>query len=1086
MKIIHFKIEQTNSDDIELRYYLDQPDDYETRALNLETFREWHNEAEAKFYTSFRGDLSKIGQKIYDWIDGADRFLARKIQYCIKDNPDLLVLAFSTDDKLSHIPWEILHDGKEFLVQHLNPKIVPVRFKGNKLSGKKIIRNRSLRLLFMATQAGNERDLDFEKEENMILNETKNQPIDIIVEESGNLDQLKNLIVGHEKNYFDVFHLTGHAGLNEEGPFFITETEIGERCLSPPKKIIRALAFHVNKLIVLSGCQTGQQGSKGSEPSFAEELVNSGIMAVISWGYSVSDMDASLAAAKLYGELSTGTELIEAISITYQELIEADVHDWHLLRLYLGNQIPGAFVTPLSERRDTIEPPIQTGYLDKDKKIRIASSAEFVGRRRLLQRCLRCLLARRERNEPFGVFLHGIGGIGKSSLAGRLKNRLEHHQYNSIECVGKIDESSLLNQLRTQYEQITENLDNILSNARQAFKFKLKSFFNKTKIPILLIIDNFESNFEMKGEQIRLNDGYPVISPEALKVLKALAFALNRNREKRHRIIITSRYELIVQESEYLLSEPVESLKDADLQKKINRLERRAKPQDNLKYDKLKSEAVGISDGNPRLLEWLYDIIQLDLNIDYALILERMREREIEFRESILAEELLKQQAPELKKMLSLGLIYELPVPKAAVGEICHQIPELEKHIDRATKLGFLEITLDHYDQLYRVPRILSPLLKSEIPQDQEVIYYNATKKLYNIWCEGSKDTSEERKLEIHRLALAGRETEIASKIAEDLSFNWIHTKHRFLEAEDICIKTLEIKKDKYILLLRLATAQETLGKLDLARNNYDSALNNCPGWDKDKKALIMKFLGCLYNKQGKIEKAKELCIESLRIRRERKDKRAEAESLHAIGNIYDGQGKFKQALENYYNSFKIESELEPPDIQGMAESLHAIAYHVAKLGFIEKALDFYKEALKMNSDVGDIKGMASNQNQMANIFAIKKDTDEAMKLWDEAKEKRDSVGDIIGIAESYQTKGDIFFEQKKIEDASIYYKKSLKISEEIRNTQKAAELIKVLKTIDNPPKKITPGASNEQNIAFEFIAKIRNLMKMRDLRDVH
>jgi len=320
------------------------------------------------------------------------------------------------------------------------------------------------------------------------------------------------------------------------------------------------------------------------------------------------------------------------------------------------------------------------------------------------------------------------------------------------------------------------------------------------------------------------------------------------------------------------------------------------------------------------------------------------------------------------------------------------------------------------------------------------VIYYNATKKLYNIWCEGSKDTSEERKLEIHRLALAGRATEIAYNIAADLSFNWIQKKDRFLEAEDICIKTLEITKDNYILLFNLAIARETLGKLDFAINNYDSALNNCPGWDKEKKALIMKCLGCLYNTQGKIEKAKELCKDSLRIRREDlKDKRAEAESLHAIGNIYAGQGKFKQALGYYYKSFKIESELEPPDKQGMAESLHAIAYYVAKLDFIDEALDFYKESFRMNSDVGDIKGMASNQNQMANIFAIKGDTDKAMKLWDEAKEKRDGVGDIRGIAESYQTEGNIFFEQKKIEDASFSYKKSLKISKEIGDTQRAA-----------------------------------------------
>src|SRR4029077_1003490 len=69
-------------------------------------------------------------------------------------------------------------------------------------------------------------------------------------------------------------------------------------------------------------------------------------------------------------------------------------------------------------------------FLDPQTQLsRVASRAEFVGRRRVIQRCLRTL------KQPLGttgaaqaLVLQGMGGLGKSTLASRLLERMPTHQ----------------------------------------------------------------------------------------------------------------------------------------------------------------------------------------------------------------------------------------------------------------------------------------------------------------------------------------------------------------------------------------------------------------------------------------------------------------------------------------------------------------------------------------------------------------------------------------------------------------------------------------------------------------------------------
>ena len=76
----------------------------------------------------------------------------------------------------------------------------------------------------------------------------------------------------------------------------------------------------------------------------------------------------------------------------------------------------------------------------------------------------------------------------------------------------------------------------------------------------------------------------------------------------------------------------------------------------------LQEKGKDIADGNPRLLEWL-DQILVAKGLDKKQILELMEDKEVKFRENILAEELLKRQSEGLKTMLWRLLVFELAVP---------------------------------------------------------------------------------------------------------------------------------------------------------------------------------------------------------------------------------------------------------------------------------------------------------------------------------------------------------------------------------------------------------------------------------------
>ena len=980
MKILHLDLKTVQDDYVEFRYFLDNPNHCESRRLCLTEITDLIGIAEQDYYVALPESYAVTGKQLFDWLDGTERLFSRKIGELGRES---IILAISTAEKLAHLPWEVLHDGHSFLVAKPLP-IVPIRWMSSDTIKKLSVdeekpENRALNLLFMAASPQDVKPvLDFEKEEALILTATKEakQDLALIVEESGCLKELRYLIDSHDKGYFDILHLTGHATINDNGePRFCTETETGKNYPASGQDIANSFKFRLPKLLFLSGCRTGQRGKSGSVPSLAEELLDFGAKAVLGWGKKVGDGDATAAAAALYKSLAAGYELTEALAATYQVLIAKKARDWHLLRLYVAANLPINLVTTVKtpRRKRAPKPTVTEQFLDAaGKQVKVPSREAFVGRRRPIQKCLKAL-----NSDLVGVLIHGMGGLGKSSLASRLCDRLT--QFDKIVWSGKVDEASLLSKLgdklpRLQREALQRDDDELKFRLRDLFLGLEKMAIASEKQesggklqPFLLVLDDFENHLES-----RPNSGW-VLQPEMARILEALVWAITETNAP-HRLILTCRYDFDSQQLRYFHKQSLDGFKGADLQKKCSQLDAFA-PESQVDGE-LKSQAKNLADGNPRLLERL-NLVLLAKQLDVTAILAQMQQKTAEFREDILNQELLKQLSLELTNMLELALVYHLPVPRAGIAAVCTNIVDIDKNIDRAIALGLLEVSPD---SSLRVPRILG----LNLPEDSEGLHRQAAEFLYRLWWEEAESSSEEQGLEIHRLAMLGKVEKIAVEIAGVVTTRW-KNQSRFREAVKTCKETLAVFPD-YRIFHTLARSEAALGEIDAAKKDYQQALDECPPTEEREKASIIHNLAIIYANQGEVARAIELYQESLQLKEKIGDVQGKAASLHQLAGIYANQGEVAPAIAFYQQSLEIYQKIG--DVQGKAATLHQLAGIYANQGEVEKAIAFYQESLELKEKIGNLQGKAATFAMLGQLLADEKgDFDQALNYLQQSLE---------------------------------------------------------------------------------------------------
>ena len=953
--------------------------------------------------------LPAIGQTLYRWLDGDDRFLTRALDG-VRGQPGAVALLLEQGAGLEHLPWELLHDGDGYLVQGRPTAVVPVRWSPGP-DRAALPQNRPLHVAFMATAPqGVAPELHFEAEEAAILTATQRHPLRLSVEESGNLQELRYLLGDLGAGAIDVVHLTGHATHRMNGPAFLCEDEVGGSHWATAQELAAALTY-TPRLLFLSGCRTGQAQRGGAVPSLAAALVAQGLPAVLGWGQPVFDPDATVAAA-LYAGLAQGLPLVRALAETYDTLLRRQAANpqsgrhWHLLRLYARGSTPppnfpqfggGTTVSSASgwlppqfgegwggvsvlaplvtetrrpgRARPTI-PQREAAYLDEEgRRVPVASRANFVGRRRALQSCLRAL--RRDAPE-LGVILYGLGGHGKSTLAHRLRQRWQQRseQHGAVVLYGALDESLLLRKLNQGLAGSPAAREAL--NSGDTLRFRLHKALTSCTEQLLIILDNFEDNFEGAQGAPRLVDGRPLLRGATVQLLDDLCFALQGSVDggQEHRLLITSRYRPQWREADRFYPHQLDRLNAAAVEKKVTRLPAVA-------ATPLRERALTLADGNPRLLEWLFDLLAQEASAtpDMEAVLARMAEKESALRENILAHALLAAQSSTLRQLLARGLVCELPVPAAvfaALEALATALPATAQERERATTLGLLEATItqspNHPIHELRVPRILAPLLAAEEQPDAAQLAATAARTLYTLWWESAgADPSEAQEMELHRLALAGSETAIAQEVANALAGRWNRAEqYRYREVIDLITHTVTQGANAR-LWNQIGYAKNQLGEMQAAIDHYQAALSACPTDELGLQGTILNNLGSVYDALGDKAEALRYYNLALPLYQQVGDKGGEATTLNNLGSVYSALGDKAEALRYYNLALPLRQQVG--DRWGESITRYNLAMVYVALGRLAKAVAELEQVVALDEAVGH-PDLATDQAMLAQVRA--------------------------------------------------------------------------------------------------------------------
>lgn len=720
---------------VELRLFLDQPDVWKFRLIaenQLVGERVVDLQGLHEISASAFQDPVSVGSQLYRWLDGdTDRWLSAAL-----DTTEPVALHVDCSEAaIRTMPWELLAQGNEPLASDPLRPFTPVYRVRESGHAEVPAANRPLRVLFMACSP---RDvtpvLDFEREEAAMLDTGTQSQIEITVEESGSLNGLQEKLVEAGEGYFDVVHINGHAGISENSPVFVAENDYGERSDASSAELAACFQGLWPQLVFLSGCTTGGAAERGAVPSMAEYLVHAGAPAVLGWAEPVGDLAAIQLAQFLYGHLASGLAVDEACARARQELMSEAAHNarqyGQLLRLYSDGTPLSGLVTPsgTTGRARIAVPETSDSFLDADGISRVASKDGFVGRRREIQRCLRSL-----RSDGTDVLvIHGMGGLGKSTLTSRLLDRMiSSHQ--QVVWVGQLDEPKIiqgLNRLVLSDIAITIQMNEIMQqDAPLATRLSYVLSQPLRDTPVLFVFDDFEfRNLDDPG-------GIPVMTPQSAEIVNAFAAAI-RSTNSASRLVIASRYDFAQNAVNRVAREHLGSLNPADAGKKVSRtMNLRAGSSTDRA---LRERAIETAAGIPRLIEWL-DLVVGDPALNHGQVIDALAEKAVQFRTDVLAEQLLESLGDDGKRHLALAAIYEIPVPVEAMIALTSDV-EASKNMARASQVGLIESSPgpgQEVDRFYVSPVVRPLLLDVLDAEEQEQAVRVAAKTLHSIWIRG-------------------------------------------------------------------------------------------------------------------------------------------------------------------------------------------------------------------------------------------------------------------------------------------------------------------------------------------------------------
>ncbi|NDJ34607.1 MAG: tetratricopeptide repeat protein, partial [Chloroflexi bacterium] len=206
---------------------------------------------------------------------------------------------------------------------------------------------------------------------------------------------------------------------------------------------------------------------------------------------------------------------------------------------------------------------------------------------------------------------------------------------------------------------------------------------------------------------------------------------------------------------------------------------------------------------------------------------------------------------------------------------------------------------------------------------------------------------------------------------------------------------------------------------------------------DRRGEGITLMNLGLAYWSLGQAERAVDYYEQSLAILREADDRRGEGQVLHNLGEAYAELGQLNRAVEVYERSLAILRDMG--DHKGEAQTLHNLGEAYARLGQIERAVAYYEPSLAILREVGDRRSEGYVLCSLADAYRLHGDLDRAAMFHEQARATAEEVADRRLMAEVLYTRGLLAADQGHLAEAAAHLEQARDLNAEIGRPHKVA-----------------------------------------------
>ncbi|MFF5495446.1 tetratricopeptide repeat protein [Streptomyces aquilus] len=959
-------------------------------------------------------------------------------------------------------------------------------------------------LRILAVVASPERDggalLDYEKELALILDAVGSartrQGAYVRVLNWGSVSEIRAAL---EEERFHVLHLSCHAGPGvlylEQDDGRVDEVDARrfmDEVLPPGRGV---------PLVVLSGCSTAQAPEPAAEDATAEaraglarELLARGVPSVLAMTEAVTDPYATELAACVYEELARAEHPVPLTALSRaRRRLEAvrrrlpagdpwaEWPEWSIPALFLAGP-----PVPLFDAAGATQPVTPAPERLPEEGMVVRKVGEFVGRRAELRHLLTVLRDSRQA----GALIHGIGGVGKSTLTAELLHHLGAEAglvvpvpagtSPTVDSVLEILRKRLLAHCVTAGVPDGDPLRRAaaeLVNASPPWRdrWDLIRQVVLPRLPALLVLDNAEDLLESYDGERRLSD------PELADFLAAWASAAPHAR-----LLVTSRFPFALPQRMHrrLTAHHLGPLSLAETRKLIWRLP----ALDALRPEDLRRAYTDVG-GHPRALEYL-DALLRGGEARFPDIADRMEEA-LERRgvrdprrwlagvagdldkalaetvtlavDDVLLDTLLGQLdgVPGARHMLDglavyrrpvdwVGAFWQLseltatpepdPVLEARMQLLSEQISEARAPGPQGTDgEGPSQQLVDQYRQLGTAVYV-SPVRRVEGAGD-------ALGRLLELGLVSPAPQDDvggpPTGLVVHRWtadALQNRSDREALMAAHRRAGAYCRWRFNVL---------LQDKTADIIDLVEARHHHYLAGDLDEAvsvNGHVCKQLHDWGAWDWEEQLLkeslswypvdsrptsdYLHQLGLIAHARGDLAEAEARCREALAIRERLGERNQICTSYHFLGAIAQERENFDEAEEHFQRALAISEELGLR--ANTASTIHQLGLMAFTRGDLAQAEALCRDSLAIGEELGDRTGAAARHHFLGVIAMERKNLDEAEEQFRHSLAISEGFGVRANIGITTHQLGRIEEERAEYVKAEEYYRISLAISEEL------------------------------------------------------